>query len=60
MMVGGVKVVGIYVWASEVAFKNSTMVLCQVFHFIFASFLLKFGMFSFRSKVLVSPIYDLK
>ncbi|XP_021284677.1 protein odr-4 homolog [Herrania umbratica] len=29
MMVGGMKVVGIYVWASEAAFKNSTMVLCQ-------------------------------
>ncbi|XVF39693.1 hypothetical protein PTKIN_Ptkin01aG0053300 [Pterospermum kingtungense] len=29
MMVGGIKVVGIYVWASEAAFKNSTMVLCQ-------------------------------
>lgn len=29
MMVGGIKVVGIYVWASESAFKNSTMVLCQ-------------------------------
>ncbi|KAE8657018.1 hypothetical protein F3Y22_tig00116997pilonHSYRG00831 [Hibiscus syriacus] len=29
MMVGGIKVIGIYVWASEVAFKNSTMVLCQ-------------------------------
>ncbi|KAE8659224.1 hypothetical protein F3Y22_tig00116964pilonHSYRG00363 [Hibiscus syriacus] len=29
MMVGGVKVIGIYVWASVVAFKNSTMVLCQ-------------------------------
>ncbi|TYJ35347.1 hypothetical protein E1A91_A05G231100v1 [Gossypium mustelinum] len=29
MMVGGIKVLGIYVWASESAFKNSTMVLCQ-------------------------------
>ncbi|KAK8692407.1 hypothetical protein V6N13_075867 [Hibiscus sabdariffa] len=29
MMVGGIRVVGIYVWASEAAFKNSTMVLCQ-------------------------------
>ncbi|XVF36540.1 hypothetical protein REPUB_Repub19eG0066500 [Reevesia pubescens] len=29
MMVGGIKVVGIYVWASETVFKNSTMVLCQ-------------------------------
>ncbi|XVE95145.1 hypothetical protein REPUB_Repub02eG0071200 [Reevesia pubescens] len=29
MIVGGIKVVGIYVWASEAAFKNSIMVLCQ-------------------------------
>ncbi|XVF64936.1 hypothetical protein PTKIN_Ptkin09bG0206500 [Pterospermum kingtungense] len=29
MMVGGIKVVGLYVWASEAAFKNSTIVLCQ-------------------------------
>ncbi|XWS24016.1 hypothetical protein CRYUN_Cryun28dG0065100 [Craigia yunnanensis] len=29
MMVGGIKVVGIYVWVSEAAFKNSIMVLCQ-------------------------------
>ncbi|KAL0737729.1 hypothetical protein Bca4012_013939 [Brassica carinata] len=29
MLLGGVKVVGIYVWASESAFKNSTMILCQ-------------------------------
>ncbi|KAL4333395.1 hypothetical protein GQ457_07G024380 [Hibiscus cannabinus] len=29
MMVGGINVVGIYVWASEAIFKNSTMVLCQ-------------------------------
>ncbi|KAK8642599.1 hypothetical protein V6N13_011936 [Hibiscus sabdariffa] len=29
MMVGGINVVGIYVWASEATFKNSTMVLCQ-------------------------------
>ncbi|GKV19930.1 hypothetical protein SLEP1_g30126 [Rubroshorea leprosula] len=29
MLVGGMNVVGIYVWASEISFKNSTMVLCQ-------------------------------
>ncbi|KAL1200924.1 hypothetical protein V5N11_031623 [Cardamine amara subsp. amara] len=29
MLLGGMKVVGIYVWASETAFKNSTMILCQ-------------------------------
>ncbi|ESQ32638.1 hypothetical protein EUTSA_v10004086mg [Eutrema salsugineum] len=29
MLLGGVKVVGIYVWASDSAFKNSTMILCQ-------------------------------
>lgn len=30
MLLGGMKVVGIYVWASDTAFKNSTMILCQV------------------------------
>ena len=30
MLVGGIKVVGIYVWVSETAFKNSTLILCQV------------------------------
>lgn len=30
MLLGGVKVVGVYVWASDSAFKNSTMILCQV------------------------------
>jgi len=30
MLLGGMKVVGIYVWASDIAFKNSTMILCQV------------------------------
>ncbi|XP_054799004.1 uncharacterized protein LOC129303604 isoform X2 [Prosopis cineraria] len=29
MLVGGIKVVGIYIWVSESAFKNSTVVLCQ-------------------------------
>ncbi|KAK4280007.1 hypothetical protein QN277_011692 [Acacia crassicarpa] len=29
MLVGGIKVVGIYIWASENVFKNSTGVLCQ-------------------------------
>nr|XP_011464765.1 PREDICTED: protein odr-4 homolog isoform X2 [Fragaria vesca subsp. vesca] len=29
MLVGGMKVVGIYVWISENAFKNSNIVLCQ-------------------------------
>lgn len=31
MLPGGVKVVGVYVWASETAVKNSTLMLCQVF-----------------------------
>ena len=54
MMVGGMKVVGIYVWASEAAFKNSTMVLCQVFYFIFASFLLKvWPVFVFENFIIV-------
>lgn len=35
MLLGGVKVVGIYAWASDAAFKNSTITLCQV---IFGSF----------------------
>lgn len=30
MLPGGVKVIGIYVWASELAVKNSTLMLCQV------------------------------
>lgn len=30
MLLGGMKVVGIYVWASDTSFKNSTMILCQV------------------------------
>lgn len=30
LLVGGVKVVGVYVWAGETSFKNSTLVLCQV------------------------------
>ncbi|KAL5559902.1 hypothetical protein UlMin_036113 [Ulmus minor] len=29
MLLGGMKVIGIYVWVSDTAFKNSTMVLCQ-------------------------------
>ncbi|XP_004501058.1 uncharacterized protein [Cicer arietinum] len=29
MLVGGIKVVGVYVWVSDVAFKNSTIMLCQ-------------------------------
>lgn len=29
MLPGGVKVVGVYVWASETAVKNSTLMLCQ-------------------------------
>ncbi|XP_047175464.1 protein odr-4 homolog [Vigna umbellata] len=29
MLVGGMKVVGLYVWVSDAAFKNSTMMLCQ-------------------------------
>ncbi|KAI8548492.1 hypothetical protein RHMOL_Rhmol07G0277600 [Rhododendron molle] len=30
MLLGGVKVLGIYVWMSESSFKNSTLILCQV------------------------------
>lgn len=30
MLVGGIKVVGIYIWVSDSAFKNSTIILCQV------------------------------
>lgn len=30
MLVGGMKVVGLYVWVSDAAFKNSTIMLCQV------------------------------
>ncbi|XP_058785292.1 uncharacterized protein LOC131660150 isoform X1 [Vicia villosa] len=29
MLVGGIKVVGVYVWVSDSAFKNSTIMLCQ-------------------------------
>ncbi|KAE9458828.1 hypothetical protein C3L33_09271, partial [Rhododendron williamsianum] len=29
MLLGGVKVLGIYVWMSESSFKNSTIILCQ-------------------------------
>ncbi|KAK1388389.1 Zinc-binding dehydrogenase family oxidoreductase [Heracleum sosnowskyi] len=29
MLLGGMKVVGIYIWTSESSFKNSTLVLCQ-------------------------------
>ncbi|WVZ19620.1 hypothetical protein V8G54_006942 [Vigna mungo] len=29
MLVGGMKVVGLYVWVSDAAFKNSTIMLCQ-------------------------------
>ncbi|XP_076927312.1 uncharacterized protein LOC143590838 [Bidens hawaiensis] len=29
MLVGGMKVVGVYIWANETLFKNSTLVLCQ-------------------------------
>ncbi|XP_047327007.1 protein odr-4 homolog [Impatiens glandulifera] len=29
MLLGGIKVVGIYVWTSESSFKNSTLTLCQ-------------------------------
>ncbi|XP_062165360.1 uncharacterized protein LOC133871913 isoform X2 [Alnus glutinosa] len=29
MLVGGIKVVGIYIWVSDSAFKNSTITLCQ-------------------------------
>ncbi|KAI4308648.1 hypothetical protein L6164_031704 [Bauhinia variegata] len=29
MLVGGLKVVGIYIWVSDSAFKNSTIMLCQ-------------------------------
>ncbi|KAK7311725.1 hypothetical protein RJT34_10036 [Clitoria ternatea] len=29
MLVGGMKVVGLYIWVSDAAFKNSTIMLCQ-------------------------------
>lgn len=29
MLVGGIKVLGLYVWVSDAAFKNSTITLCQ-------------------------------
>ncbi|XP_074372735.1 LOW QUALITY PROTEIN: uncharacterized protein LOC141713287 [Apium graveolens] len=29
MLLGGMKVAGIYIWTSEISFKNSTLVLCQ-------------------------------
>ncbi|KAK4742643.1 hypothetical protein SAY87_000644 [Trapa incisa] len=29
MLVGGIKVVGVYMWVSDTAFKNSTMEICQ-------------------------------
>ncbi|XP_010553851.1 PREDICTED: protein odr-4 homolog [Tarenaya hassleriana] len=29
MLLGGMKVVGVYVWASDSSFKNSTMMVCQ-------------------------------
>ncbi|GAV77449.1 hypothetical protein CFOL_v3_20920 [Cephalotus follicularis] len=29
MLVGGIKVIGVYVWVSDSCFKNSTMMLCQ-------------------------------
>lgn len=31
MLLGGIKVIGIYVWASDSSFKNSTVALYQVF-----------------------------
>uniref|UniRef100_A0A6N2MUS0 Protein odr-4 homolog n=1 Tax=Salix viminalis TaxID=40686 RepID=A0A6N2MUS0_SALVM len=30
MLVGGMKVIGVYVWVSDSAFKNSTITLCQL------------------------------
>ncbi|CAK7347308.1 unnamed protein product [Dovyalis caffra] len=30
MLVGGMKVIGVYVWVSDNAFKNSTITLCQL------------------------------
>lgn len=30
MLLGGMKVVGIYIWVNESLFKNSTITLCQV------------------------------
>ena len=30
MLLGGMKVIGIYVWTSDNAFKNSTIMLIQV------------------------------
>lgn len=33
MLVGGIKVIGIYIWATESSFKNSTLILLQVLFF---------------------------
>lgn len=36
MLMGGVKVIGIYIWVTDSLFKNSTISLCQVYcHFLF-------------------------
>ena len=35
MLVGGMKVIGIYIWVSDTVFKNSTITLCQVNSFVF-------------------------
>lgn len=53
MLVGGMKVVGIYIWVSESAFKNSTTVLCQVFYIIY---LIKFDSEVFEGKGLAVVI----
>lgn len=34
MLVGGMKVIGIYIWVSDTVFKNSTITLCQVNSFV--------------------------
>lgn len=45
MLVGGMKVVGIYLWVSNDAFKNSTIILSQVVYFFHST--------AFRYSVLI-------
>lgn len=39
MLLGGMKVVGIYIWVSESLFKNSTITLCQVSSYFSLAFI---------------------
>lgn len=34
MLLGGMKVIGMYVWVGDNVFKNSTISLCQVIFFL--------------------------